>query len=134
MGLAVLLPLCQGHVQRLGHDDPSVHLGDGLGRLLGRREADEPEALGATFLAHDLGGGDGAVRSELLPESLVINGVVQVLDVEVDSLVSVESLKLQLLKLFLELGLSLGFLLSPPDVESLAADVRSIQFLHSFLS
>merc|ERR1719220_3386721 len=87
VSLAVLLPLGQGHVQRLGHDDAAVHLGDRLGGLLGGREADESESLGASLLAHDLGGGDGAVRGELLPEPLIIDGVIQVLDVQVDALV-----------------------------------------------
>ena len=134
MGLSVLLPLGEGHVQRLGHDDPAVHLGDGLGSLLGGREADESESLGATLLAHHLGGGDGAVGSEFLPQPLVVNSVIQVLDVEIDSLVSVEPLQLQLLKLLLELSLSLRFLLGSPDVESLAADVRSVELFHGLLS
>ena len=41
----------------------------------------------AAFLGHDLGGGDGSVDGELLPELLVVNRVVQVLDVQVDALV-----------------------------------------------
>jgi len=133
MGLPVLLPLGQSDVQRLGHDDPAVHLGDGLGGLLGGGEADEAEALGASLLAHHLGRGDGAVGSELLPQPLVIDGVVQVLDVEIDPLVSVESLQLQLLELLLELGLSFSLLLGSTDVESLSANVGAVQLLHGLL-
>jgi len=134
VSLAVLLPLGQGHVQRLGHDDAAVHLGDRLGGLLGGREADESESLGASLLAHDLGGGDGAVGGELLPEPLIIDGVIQVLDVQVDALVSVEPLELQLLKLLLELGLSLGLLLGSTDVQGLARDFLAIQLVHRLLS
>ena len=133
VSLPVLLPLGQGNVQRLRHDDPSVHLGDGLGGLLRGGEADEAEALGAALLAHHLGGGDGAVGSELLPQPLIIDGVVQVLDVEIDSLVSVESLQLQLLEFLLQLGLSLGLLLGSTDVESLATNVGAVQLLHGLL-
>ena len=131
--LPLLLPLGQSHVERLGHQRPPVHLGDGLGGLLRGGEADEAEALGATLLAHNLGGGNGAVGSELLPQPLIIDGVVQVLDVEIDSLVSVEPLQLQLLKLLLELGLSLGLLLGSTDVERLAANVGAVQLLHGLL-
>ena len=43
--------------------------------------------LAAALLSHDLGGGDGSVDGELLAELLVVDGVVQVLDVKIDSLV-----------------------------------------------
>ena len=45
MRLPVLLPLCQRHVERLRHDDPSVHLCHCLRRLVGRREANKTKAL-----------------------------------------------------------------------------------------
>jgi len=48
--LAVLLALRERHVEGLGADDAAVHVGDGLGGLLGRAEADEAEALGAAVL------------------------------------------------------------------------------------
>ena len=133
MGLPVLLPLGQSDVQRLGHDDPAVHLGDGLGGLLRRREADEAKSLGASLLTHHPGRGDGPVGGELLPQSLVVDGVVQVLDVEIDPLVPVESLQLQQLELLLEFCLPLSSLLSSPNIENLPTNVGSIQLLHSFL-
>merc|ERR1719336_1723062 len=133
MGLPVLLPLGQSHVQRLGHDDASVHLSHGLGGFLRRREANESKALGASLLAHNLGGGDGSIGSKLLPETFIIDGIIQVLDVQIDSLISVESLKLQLFKLLLELSLSLSLLLSSAHVESLATDLGSIEFIDSLL-
>ena len=134
VSLAVLLPLGQGHVQRLGDDDAAIHLSDGLGGLLWGREANESESLGATLLAHNPGGGDGSIRSKLLSESLIVDGVIQILDIQVDALVSVEPLKLQLLKLLLELGLSLGLLLSPAHVEGLTPDLLAVQFINGLLS
>merc|ERR1719438_312119 len=83
VSLAVLLPLGQSHVQRLGDDDAAIHLSDGLGGLLRGREAHESESLGATLLAHNPGGGDGSIRSKLLSESLIVDGVIQILDIQV---------------------------------------------------
>merc|ERR1719270_3343865 len=77
VGLPVLLPLGQSHVQRLGHDDTSVHLSHGLGGFLRRREANKSKALGASLLAHNLGGGDGSIGSKLLPETFIIDGIIQ---------------------------------------------------------
>ena len=42
--------------------------------------------FGASLFRHDLGGGDGSVRSELLEETLISDGVVQVLDIQIDAL------------------------------------------------
>merc|ERR1719277_323891 len=65
----VLLPLSKSHIQRLGNDDSAVHLCHCLGGFLGGGEAHEPKSLRATFLVHDLSGGDGSVRSKFLPQS-----------------------------------------------------------------
>ena len=115
MVLAVLFALGQGHVEGLGADDAAVHVGDGLGGLFGRAEADEAEALGAAVLAHDLGRGDGAEGGELFAEALVVYGVVQVLDVEVDADVAILALLLLLLVHLLEVGAALDLLLEAAD-------------------
>ena len=86
VSLPVLLALGQSDIQRLGDDDAAVHFSDGLSGLFRCRETDEAEALGPAFFAHDLGRGDGAVRSELLQQTLVSDGIVQVLDVQVNTL------------------------------------------------
>ena len=44
LGLAIFLALSQRHVQRLRDEDAAIHFRNGLGRFLGRREADEAEA------------------------------------------------------------------------------------------
>jgi len=132
--LAVFLPLSQGNVQGLLDQDPAVHLRHGLGGLLGGREAHEAEALGAALLQHHLGAGDGAVGRELLPEALVVDGVVQVLDVQVDALVAVEALHLEQVEPALQLHLSLDLLLRPADVQGLALhELLAVEHFHGML-
>merc|ERR1719400_693454 len=134
VSLPVLLSLCEGNIERLGNDDPSVHLSDGLGRLLGRREANKTEAFAPALFVHHLGAGDRPIGSKLLPQPLVVDGIIKVLDVEVDALVPVQPLQLQLLKLLLQLLLTLGLLLGSPDVQGLAEHLDSVELVHGFLS
>lgn len=56
VGLALLLALGQGHVEGFGAHDAAVHLCHGFSGLLRGGEADESEALGASFLQHHLPG------------------------------------------------------------------------------
>ena len=84
MGLAILFLLGKGDMERLGDDDPSVHFSGGPCGLLRRREAHETDSFEASL--HDLDRGDGSVRSELLKETLISDGVVQVLDIQIDAL------------------------------------------------
>ena len=84
MGVTVLFPLGKADVDSLGDDEPSVHFSDGPCGLLRRREAHETDSFGASL--HDHGGGDGSVRSEQLKETLISDGVVQVLDIQIDAL------------------------------------------------
>ena len=77
--------LCAGEDgDRLWDDDPSVHFSEGPCGLLRRREAHETDSFEASL--HDLDRGDGSVRSELLKETLISDGVVQVLDIQIDAL------------------------------------------------
>merc|ERR1719447_2502558 len=133
VSLPVLLSLGEGNIEGLCNDDPSIHLCDGLGCLLGGRETNESEALAPAFFVHDLGAGDRPVGGKLLPQPLVIDGVVKVLDVEVDALVSVQPLQLQLLELLLQLLLALSLLLGSADVQSLAKHLHSVELVHCFL-
>ncbi len=91
VGLSFLLPLGQGHVQWLGDDDAPVHLCHGLGGFLRRGEAHKAEALGVgSFVHHDLGAGDVAKLCKLLPQAFIVHLVLEVLHVQVDSLVPTE--------------------------------------------
>merc|ERR1719318_51587 len=130
----VLLPLSQGHVERLGHDNAAIHLSHGLGSFLGGGEAHEPKSLRATLLVHHLSRSDSSVRGELLPQSLIINGVIQILHIQVDPLVPVQPLELQLLELLLKLLLPLGLLLSPTHIEGLPEHLNTVKFINCLLS
>lgn len=127
--LADLLALSKSNVDGLRAEHAAVHLSDSLGGLIGRGEADETEALGGTLgllsltgsllIAHDLGGGNDTIDRELLAELLIIDLIIQVLDVQVDTLVLVELLHLLLLVLLLELLLTLTLLLGTGDEQLL---------------
>jgi hypothetical protein len=94
---------------------------DGLGGLIGRRKADETEALGrALLVAHDLAARHGAKGLELGAELLVVDLVLQVFDVQVDALVLAELLHLGLLVGPAQLLLALRLLLRTCDKELLA--------------
>ena len=54
MGLAILLALGQGHVERFGHNNTSIHLSHGLGGLLGAGKADKSKSFAATLFVHHL--------------------------------------------------------------------------------
>jgi len=134
VSLPVLLPLGESHIEGLGNDDTTVHFSDSFGGFLGRGETDESKALAATLLTHHLGGGDSTVGGELLAKTLVVDGVIQVLHIQVNTLVPIEPLQLELFELFLEFLLPLGFLLSPTHVKGLSKHLYTIKFLHCLLS
>lgn len=54
VGLALLLPLGQGHIQRLGSHNAPIHLSYGFGGFFWRGEADEAEAFASTIFQHHL--------------------------------------------------------------------------------
>mmetsp|Transcript_100010 Transcript_100010/g.283068 ORF Transcript_100010/g.283068 Transcript_100010/m.283068 type:complete len:500 (+) Transcript_100010:666-2165(+) len=82
--LAHLAPLGEAHVQRLPLEDLEVHLRDRHRRLVGRRVAQEAEAL--AFAAVVLGRRQRYDRAELpeeLPQRRLVGVLVEVLEVEV---------------------------------------------------
>ena len=78
---------------------------------------------------HYLGAGDVAKRRELLAQFVVGDCVIEILDVQVDSVITTQSFRLYLLKLLLQLGLSLGLLLGSADVQLVPVNVLAIQLL-----
>ena len=88
--------------------------------------------FGVVFLIihHDLGTSDGTICTELLSKMTIINGVVQVLDIQVDTLVTTDALTLFLLKLGLEIHLSLSLLLGPCSKQLLTIPFFSTQIIH----
>merc|ERR1740128_1410515 len=134
MSLTILLTLGQGNIQRLGDNVSAIHLGDSLGCFLRGRKADEAEALASALLAgHNLGACDSAERSKFLAEHLVINRIVKILHVQVNSLVPVQTFKLHHFKLLLELLLSLSLLLGATNIQVLTTEVHTIQILDGLL-
>lgn len=91
-------------------------------------------ALVASSLGHNFSRCDGSVGSEFLAETLIVNGVVQVLHVEVDALIAIQPLDLHLLKLTAELRLSLVTLLSPSNKKNLAIQILAVHVIASLLS
>ena len=88
---ADLLALSEGDVDGLLANHLAVHLSHGPGGLVRGGEAHEAEAAGVVLLVNsDLGRGDGAEGGELQAELLIIDGVIKVLDVEVDALKAAE--------------------------------------------
>lgn len=130
---ADLTPLSEGDVEGLGTDHLVVHLGDGLGGLVGRGEADETEALGSAFVvAHDLATGDRPERLEFGAKFLIIDVVLKVLDVKVNALVLAEFLHLCGFVRLAQLLLAFGFLLSTGDEEFLAVEVGVVKSVDGF--
>mmetsp|Transcript_38790 Transcript_38790/g.90435 ORF Transcript_38790/g.90435 Transcript_38790/m.90435 type:complete len:671 (-) Transcript_38790:121-2133(-) len=114
--------LVEGDVDGLGAEHLAVHGGDSARRLLGGSEAHKTEALGhlrALLVAHDLGRGDGAELLEGGAELVIVDGIVEVLDVEVDELVVLEALHPDALVLLLQLLLALALLLRTARVDCL---------------
>ncbi|RYH30301.1 hypothetical protein EON65_05660 [archaeon] len=86
--------------------------------MLGAGEAHEAEAAGdASLVAHDLGGGNGAIGCEEVLELLVRDGVGDVLHVQVHALVLAHALGILLVASALELSGSLGLLLRPRHIQ-----------------
>lgn len=80
---------------------------------------------------HNLCAGDGAKLRKLLVQPLIVDDLVEVLDVEVDALEPPDSLRLELFKPLLQLGLPLHLLLGAASKDDLAIDIRAIDSLHS---
>ena len=93
-----LTALGEGDVERLGANHLVVHLCNGFGGLLRIGVADETETLGVVLVVtHDLSTGDSSERLELGAEFFIVDVVVDILDVEVDTLILAQLLHLGLL-------------------------------------
>ena len=64
--LSLLLALVQGHIERLGDKDASIHLNHSLNGLLWCAETDKAKALcGSPLIAHDLRSEGGKEKQRL---------------------------------------------------------------------
>lgn len=82
-------------------------------------------------VSHDLGRGNGTELGEHLAKLFIINIVIKVLDVEVDTLVLVGLLKTGSLVRLAQLLLTLVLLLGTANVQVLALEVLAVEFLDS---
>ena len=89
--------------------------------------------FGSSTFRHHLGGCDRAVGREFLAQALVVDRVVQVLDVQVDTLVTVKAFDLHLFKFATEFRLALVALLGAADEQSLAVHVLRVHLVASLL-
>jgi len=128
-----LTALGEGDVERLRTDHLVVHLGNGLGGLLRIGVTNETEALGMVLIvAHDLGTGNGSKRLELGTEFFVVDVVVEILDVQVYTLILAQLLHLGLLVRLAQLFLTFGLLLCPGDEKLLAVVLAVVECIDSF--
>jgi hypothetical protein len=108
-----LSSLSKGDVERLGTNHFVVHLCDSLGGFLGRREAYKAKTLGMILVVtHDLGASDASIGLELSTEFVIVDVVLEILDIQVDTLVFAELLHLGLFISLAQLFLALRLLLS----------------------
>merc|ERR1719453_1782423 len=112
LSTALLLALSEGDIDWLRGENLAVHFSDSLGGFLWGVVANKAKALGGTVVStHDLARGDLSIRIEGSAESLIIKVLVEVLDIEVDTLVFVDALLLDLVELLFELGSAFALLL-----------------------
>src|SRR5690606_9939461 len=88
----------------------------------------------ASFIPHNLGGGDGTEAFKLRPKLVVVNLIVEVLDVKVDSLVAGSLLNAGSLILLAQFFLALMLLLSTANIELLALVVLVVELLDGLCS
>jgi hypothetical protein len=156
-GPSSLLSLSDGDKERLGPDHLAVHVGDGLLSLVGGRETDETEpSRGARLvITHDLARGDGPESVKLGTETVIIPVVcgarssisrsasdpiihgtlsplltVDVLDIQIDTLILTLLLHPSGLVSPPQLFVPLAPLLSPTDEQLLVLEIGIVQLVH----
>ena len=101
--------LRQRHEDGLPGNNLPIHLIDRPSRILRRREADEskPARYSRLDLAHHMGTCDGPHGREFFPQRIVVDGIIQILHVQVHALEFGNAIHLLGLILSAELALSL---------------------------
>jgi hypothetical protein len=114
-------PLGKGYINWLPGNNLSIHLVHGPSGILGRREANESESTAdpRILIPHDTRTGNGTHARELIPEHIVGNGIVQILDVQVHALEFGNAIHLLALVLGPQLAFALGLLLRASHVQGL---------------
>jgi hypothetical protein len=127
--------LSKRYIQGFCSNHLVVHFSNSFGSLIWGREANKAEALRSTlFVAHDFAAGDSTEWFELGPKLFIVEVIFQVLDVEIDTLVLGQLLKLGLLVGAAEFLLTLSLLLSTGDKELPTLIFNVVEFVSGFLS
>jgi len=135
LGTTNILALGQSHINGLGSQHATVHLSYGLGGFFRFVEADKAKSLAvALFVGHDLDGSNATKLGESLSELLLINGIIEVLDIQVDSLPLVHALLFDLLELLAQLSFALTLLLGTTAVDVLLTNLLAVEITASLLS
>mmetsp|Transcript_7986 Transcript_7986/g.22890 ORF Transcript_7986/g.22890 Transcript_7986/m.22890 type:complete len:591 (-) Transcript_7986:711-2483(-) len=130
LSLPHLLPLGQGHIDRLAIPHLALALGNCTSRFLRGVEAHKTEALALTLVvAHNLGGCDGSILLELLTQHVIRDVIGQVLHVQVHARVLGDPLRAELLKLLTEHCLALALFLGAAGVQLLLSNLLAVEGL-----
>src|SRR5512144_1184677 len=120
MSLTYFLTLSQGNIQRLGAHNTAVQFSDSASSFIGSNETDETEALGAAFfISHNLSGGNSTIQGEFLAQALIIDGVIQILDVQIDTIDGILAFLFQFCEFAFEFLLTFGLLLGTSHIQGL---------------
>jgi len=113
--------LRQCHKDGLASNDLSIHLIDSPGRILGGSEANESKAPGDSCLhiTHDTCTGNGTHGRKFIPENIIGNTIVKVLDIKIHSLELGNPVHLLRLILGPQLSLPLSLLLRTSNEQNL---------------
>jgi hypothetical protein len=127
--------LGKGDIQWLATDHLVIHFWNGLGSLVRGRETNKSKAFGCALLVtHNFAAGDGTEGFELATEFIVIHIILEILDVQVNTLVLALLLSAGLFVRTTELFVAFRFLLGTRDVEILAMELGVVQLINGFLS
>jgi hypothetical protein len=128
-----LLGFMESNVERLSATgkDAAVHLSDSALGFLRSGKANEAEATSyCLFILHDLDALDLTEETKLLAKAFLVNLILKVLHVEVDTLILSHAVKFDLLKFLAELSFALSLLLRTASPHLLRANSGAIDRFH----
>ena len=86
------------------------------------------------FIHHNLGTGNSSISTKFLTETCIIYGIIQVLHIQVDTLVTIDALNLPLLELRLQIHLPLCPFLRPGSIKLFSVPILSTESFHSLVN
>mmetsp|Transcript_6690 Transcript_6690/g.15234 ORF Transcript_6690/g.15234 Transcript_6690/m.15234 type:complete len:558 (-) Transcript_6690:17-1690(-) len=128
-------PLGQCYEDGLARNNLAVHFVHGPGRILWGAKAHESKSTGHSSLeiAHDTCTGNGTHDAEFIPKHIIRDAIVQVLDVEVDSLKLGNTIHLLRFVLAAKFTLTLRLLLGTSNIKDLGGGLAIVFINGEFL-